>query len=523
MPSPSVFGTPGSNPNIAGQAVRDPQSIQYLAFKGGGGKGIAYLGAIRVLEDPKMNLLPVNTGRVQGISGTSAGAITAAFLAVGMTGKDILQRIVNNDFAKFWDVPMPGVYKTVKFDGTKNVPGYTTDSITSHEEAVAPGKQLIIDSVTSGVNFYPALAPALAAGLQNQDLMKRGITVLRLLKDGINLFNASKKIQQKSKMELLRTLTTGADGKPSDQKMFDYLYSEMMDRGLFTGEGIRQYLRAAFGQCLIQYFNVPLKLTGINSLDPTNLSSERVGQITFAELLRITGKELVITSTNITAGCPKLFSAKLTPDFPVVEAVCMSMSIPGVFKPTYVDALVNIAKGPNDDINKSYKGFYVDGGALNNIPIHVWDEAPDKPMNPAVFGICVNSGFDPNDLTYDSDPLWKSYIDAVNKAAAEKGLPAIPYKRVIESNMSYNGPTGSLQIKTDVDAFFSVLGGYAGDILNTLMYPAAGGQIRTPEEKAKLLDIYAYDIGVLDFTPDASLSAFVQQRAEQRMRAYFGL
>ena len=68
-----------------------------LVFKGGGVKGIAYAGAI--LELDKMGILP----GIKRVAGTSAGAITAALLALGYTSKEVENAVREMDFASFKD------------------------------------------------------------------------------------------------------------------------------------------------------------------------------------------------------------------------------------------------------------------------------------------------------------------------------------------------------------------------------------------------------------------------------------
>jgi len=68
-----------------------------LVFEGGGVKGIAYAGAISVLED--RDILP----DIQRVAGTSAGAITAALLALGATSERIGEIVGRTDFRKFMD------------------------------------------------------------------------------------------------------------------------------------------------------------------------------------------------------------------------------------------------------------------------------------------------------------------------------------------------------------------------------------------------------------------------------------
>ena len=66
-----------------------------LIFEGGGVKGIAYVGAMQVLEEK--GILP----NIQRVGGTSAGAINAVLMAAGYTNNEtskILKKINFNDF-----------------------------------------------------------------------------------------------------------------------------------------------------------------------------------------------------------------------------------------------------------------------------------------------------------------------------------------------------------------------------------------------------------------------------------------
>ena len=68
-----------------------------LIFEGGGVKGIAYAGAIEILEKEKI----IND--IKRVGGTSAGAITAALLALGAKSKDIADIVGHTSFRKFMD------------------------------------------------------------------------------------------------------------------------------------------------------------------------------------------------------------------------------------------------------------------------------------------------------------------------------------------------------------------------------------------------------------------------------------
>ena len=78
-------------PKLAGMAIKN------LVFQGGGVKGIAYVGALQVLQ--ARDLLR----SVENVAGTSAGAITAALVAVGATAEEMQSILGSTDFASFMD------------------------------------------------------------------------------------------------------------------------------------------------------------------------------------------------------------------------------------------------------------------------------------------------------------------------------------------------------------------------------------------------------------------------------------
>ena len=82
-----------------------------LVFEGGGVKGIAYAGAIQVLEE--RGILP----GITRVAGTSAGAITATLLALGAGSRDIASIVGGTDFRQFMDsslLPTSNIWRLVK-------------------------------------------------------------------------------------------------------------------------------------------------------------------------------------------------------------------------------------------------------------------------------------------------------------------------------------------------------------------------------------------------------------------------
>jgi NTE family protein len=77
-----------------------------LALEGGGVKGIAYIGALQQLEASG------TLDSINGVAGTSAGAITAALFALRYTPKEIQWLTFNNiDFEKFEDGGLTGIIR----------------------------------------------------------------------------------------------------------------------------------------------------------------------------------------------------------------------------------------------------------------------------------------------------------------------------------------------------------------------------------------------------------------------------
>ena len=88
--------------------------IKNLVFEGAGIRGIAYSGAIKVLEEK--NLLQ----NVERVGGTSAGAITALLISLGYSADEISGLINSTSFKKFNDgnfLFFGGIHRLKKYYG----------------------------------------------------------------------------------------------------------------------------------------------------------------------------------------------------------------------------------------------------------------------------------------------------------------------------------------------------------------------------------------------------------------------
>lgn len=84
----------GPGKNIQELKTAQNAPIENITLSGGGAKGAAYPGVIKALEEDLI------IEKAKNISGSSAGAITAAFVAFGMTGEEYLDLMSSTNLAE---------------------------------------------------------------------------------------------------------------------------------------------------------------------------------------------------------------------------------------------------------------------------------------------------------------------------------------------------------------------------------------------------------------------------------------
>src|SRR3954453_918866 len=84
------------------------QPYTNLVFEGGGVKGVAYAGALEVLDSAGI------LAQVTAVAGTSAGAITAALVALGQTPDELRETMLALDFGQFEDGGLEGPLRLVE-------------------------------------------------------------------------------------------------------------------------------------------------------------------------------------------------------------------------------------------------------------------------------------------------------------------------------------------------------------------------------------------------------------------------
>ncbi|CDZ77948.1 Patatin-like phospholipase [Legionella massiliensis] len=98
---PSFFSSSKSiSDTAAAPPLEEQQAIERLVFSGGGAKGVVYPGSYEAL---------LQTGILKGvkeISGSSAGAITAALIAIGMPSKQLRDQLLSTNFQDLLGEPV---------------------------------------------------------------------------------------------------------------------------------------------------------------------------------------------------------------------------------------------------------------------------------------------------------------------------------------------------------------------------------------------------------------------------------
>ncbi|MEL7040487.1 MAG: patatin-like phospholipase family protein [Pseudomonadota bacterium] len=358
----------------------DPDKIEYLALEGGGGKGAAYLGAIEALEkdlgSANRRVLPAwkrdertnkKVNRIKGISGASAGALTALLLALGLSAQDIRKLLSDTKALRaLYDPMSPGMVRAVAKNRFKLMPHPNLLPYVRKPSSVAD--QLLGSHFTRSAE-RELIAKAIK---QRPAKSKTRFMLLTALFDAYRVY-----LRYQSKKDSLGIYMQKQRSTPT-------LYSLFYDGGLFTGAAMRAYIVDR----IFDFLKTDLYSKGFSA----KVIRDYASRISFKELKGRTGVDLVVTACNISTRRPAYFSAATTEDFPVADGVAISMSFPGAFKPVWIQGT-----------DKVSDGFWADGGILNNLPIHAFDSSPTGTLNPLVLALRLDeTGKKPKYLT---DPV----------------------------------------------------------------------------------------------------------------------
>ncbi|MDT8412389.1 MAG: patatin-like phospholipase family protein [Vicingaceae bacterium] len=457
----------------------DINNINYLTFEGGGGKGTIYLGAVQGLEEvfkpilmrealkfeeesptnptppnsvnlnefkiedatPLINLtIPPQSRQLKGISGASAGAITAYMLAMGMNSIDIENETKKSTPFQFNTI---GKHPITSFENFFDNPSDTHKEIIDNSRSFEYRNisKLLIGSIKS---------------IYNNSALEKLFTAYKLYKK-------TKKSFTKNRIEGMLKTQTLDDGL---EKTRQYAYNLLFTRGLFTGESVRDYIEKLMQVHLLN------KIDEINNNSNFNLKKieKEPKDITFKDFYYMTGVDLIFTGINISRHRPMYFSVHHTPDFPVTEAVGISMNIPIIFKPIWIN--YDVREGDKQQKIK-YQGLWGDGGLLNNFPIHAFDNIVNQEIN--------------YQNVISAQPIASEVMEERKFCDCVLGLRLTD----IQERENLEKPLKKENVFPENSSF--IIGDYLNNLYETIMYPAENGQIRSTVEELSTININIRD------------------------------
>ena len=344
---------------MADRKIIQKEDIEYLVFEGGGGAGNAFPGALEALET--LNILEYDedskklAGKIKGVAGSSAGAITALFIAMGFTPTEMQNILASKDFFDFFDTPRQGLVPRI--GGCRHI----DPEPRFFERAFNLFLRSPLGKYMQDFYFLQLMALYQVASLQ-QFLIDKGGELIGLFLTFIIgfIFNLG------DKTKVLRPILTNlSNGQVQRSIAYDF--------GIFPGCEFRDFIAKWIKKGAQRVLGLPSTAT-----DFTDNSNGRtlLTEINFQQFYEIFGVDLVATGSNLETSKSHFFSRYKTPNMIVADAIRISMSLPMVFKPVLIKEASDLAyiTGSMSNLRDHYlKGVWVDGGYLNNVPISAFD------------------------------------------------------------------------------------------------------------------------------------------------------
>lgn len=307
----------------------------YVAFEGGGAKGIAHVGAWRAIEESQLN--------VRGVCGTSAGAIMAALVAAHYPASKIL------------DVQQK---TTLLEHSTLNV------ELIAH---LLGAKQWCLLSrmrnFSAALSGFAKLCRVLWADL------REGWTGFLTRPFEWMVRCVWRLIVWWPPLTLLATIVVFCVFPP---------VGIGAAIGAVVVGGIAY--RATRGICSLDELRENIEIL-LSEHSDQNFGPHD-GKLTFHAAKKLGWRPLRIVASNLRTGAIEVFSVEQTPDVEIADAICASICIPIVFKPWEISGAVATAERALVRPTK-----YVDGGMLSNLPAWVYEE--QRAANPESLMLAV--------------------------------------------------------------------------------------------------------------------------------------
>ena len=230
-------------------------------------------------------------------------------------------------------------------------------------------KYFLFFALTS-FHFVNAQAPAIIKNLVFEAAGIRGIAYCGAIQEmeSKNLMTNIERVAGTSSGSITAlALSLGYTGKEIETLIAKTNFKKFNDGGFFFIGGLTR-LKKHFGWYKGKKIERWLeKIIEQKTSDPN---------ITFEQLHQKGFKDLYIAGISLNKQKAVIFSHETYPKMKVIDAVRVSIGIPLYFEAVFIDSLGNVYKRPKD---KQGLDVMVDGGFLENFPIHVFDKTIPDP------------------------------------------------------------------------------------------------------------------------------------------------
>ena len=329
---------PSTTPILSDEEALQKQPVEYVVLSGGGAKGVLYSGVHKALSDSGTLL------NVKGIAGSSAGAISAAFIATGMSPEDFKKTTDEQNFGDLLGkgkIPIKSIplqkdgmplYELLDKQIRKNIGDFVRDNDIgklAHERL----KIIAKEHEESDINLAERKSSLQYAYSEIDSLIKLKVKFKE--KEDLAEINSKIKLLIGTASELEITLTALSDK------------IKALSKGAASLKEIEQNPELA-------------KQKLLDKCRPG-------GKICFKDLATMhllapqKFKDLHVTAVQQSNGELKIFNAVSSPDVEIALACRASASIPIVFQSVEIDGIK-----------------YVDGGFRDNTPYQAFDKKHTK-------------------------------------------------------------------------------------------------------------------------------------------------
>ncbi|MDY1046958.1 patatin-like phospholipase family protein [Pseudomonas coleopterorum] len=308
----------------------------FLALQGGGARGLVHIGGLIAANELGLD--------IKGVSGTSAGSMVAALVAVGYKGRELVDPEQKNH-----------IFNTALKD----------THIKSPKDIFTPGGWRMLGRLRWASELPGKIWGCFSPKLSWKRLMLAYSVVLSVIVVSLMLIlgvaiGAYWVVQKHPTFAFCSLFSLGV------LSVSTVIWTVWrIQRGLTTVDKVCDFIEAAMRYKLVQkdlQFHKP---------------------ITFRDLRQAGCIPLKIVATNAENESLELFSYEKTPDVSVAKAVSASACLPVIFEPCKFDFTRESVYG-----KEKVSGRFLDGGLVSNLPAWPFDE--ERLLHPEIVTVAFN-------------------------------------------------------------------------------------------------------------------------------------